>query len=248
MPPKTVKIRDRIKGFKRIKASELLPNPENWRTHPQAQRDAMAGILSEVGYVDAIMVRKTEAGYQIIDGHLRAETSADAEVPCLIVDLDDEEAAKVLATFDPLAAMAETDAAALDALLLEIETDDEALKQLLAGLVHDSPRATEPEIAQDRLDEQSTKLAEFIERRRDSQARGNDKADANFWVCLVFQSWDQKQEFLFAIQDVPVLYGMYADGQTLAQRLGYAITPNAQREIQSHLDKKLVALVDVEQG
>jgi hypothetical protein len=42
---------------------------------------------------------------QILDGHLRANTTPDAFVPVLIVDLDDKEADKVLTTFDPLAAM-----------------------------------------------------------------------------------------------------------------------------------------------
>ncbi len=36
-----MKIRDRIKELRRVKASELLPNPKNWRTHPTEQADAM---------------------------------------------------------------------------------------------------------------------------------------------------------------------------------------------------------------
>jgi len=110
-------IRDRIVEFKRINASELTPHPQNWRKHPKAQHAAMSGILKEVGYVDAIMVRKHEGGYQIIDGHLRAETTPNAAVPVLVVDLDDDEAAKVLATFDPIAALAESNNYELQSLL-----------------------------------------------------------------------------------------------------------------------------------
>jgi len=33
-----MKIRDRIKDFRRVKASEIFASPHNWRTHPQAQR------------------------------------------------------------------------------------------------------------------------------------------------------------------------------------------------------------------
>jgi hypothetical protein len=144
-----MQIKDRIKEFKRIKASELMPHPMNWRTHPQAQREALQGILAEVGYVDALMVRPHQGGYQILDGHLRAETTPDTEVPVLVVDLDDAEAAKVLATFDPLAAMAEADAGKLDELLREVETGSEALQGLLAqlsedaGLYQDAPTAPE---------------------------------------------------------------------------------------------------------
>jgi DNA modification methylase len=132
-------VRDRIKDFRRIKASELRPHPRNWRKHPQAQQDALRGVLAEVGYVDALMVRTLPDGsWQIVDGHLRAETTPDTEVPCLVVDLDDAEAAKVLATFDPLAAMAESNAANLDALLREFNTGSEALSAMLNDLAKDA--------------------------------------------------------------------------------------------------------------
>jgi len=125
-------VRDRIVEFTRIKASELTPHPQNWRKHPKAQQAAMSGILKEVGYVDALMVRQHEGGYQIIDGHLRAETTPDATVPVLVVDLDDAETALVLATFDPLAAMAEASAEHLEALLHEVNTTDAAIQAMLA--------------------------------------------------------------------------------------------------------------------
>ena len=41
-----MKIRDRIKELRRVKASQLRPNPKNWRTHPQAQRDVLCGLLA----------------------------------------------------------------------------------------------------------------------------------------------------------------------------------------------------------
>ena len=131
-------IRDRIVEFTRIKASDLTPHPQNWRKHPKAQQDAMSGILKEVGYVDAIMVRKHEGGYQIIDGHLRAETTPNTNVPVLVVDLDDAETALVLATFDPLAAMAEASAEHLDALLQQVNTTDAALQAMLADVANNA--------------------------------------------------------------------------------------------------------------
>src|SRR5262245_6791023 len=50
-------IRDRITELRRVKASELRPNPKNWRTHPDAQRNALRGVLSEIGYADALLTR-----------------------------------------------------------------------------------------------------------------------------------------------------------------------------------------------
>ena len=129
-------IRDRIVEFKRINASELTPHPQNWRKHPKEQKDAMSGILKEVGYVDALMVRQHDGGYQIIDGHLRAETTPNTAVPVLVVDLDDAETALVLATFDPLAAMAEASAEHLDALLQQVNTTDAALQAMLADVAN----------------------------------------------------------------------------------------------------------------
>jgi len=130
-----MKIRDRIKELRRVPASELEPNPLNWRTHPQAQKDAIKGILAELGYADALLARETPAGgLMLIDGHLRAETTPDTVVPVLVLDLDEAEAAKLLATLDPLAAMAEADAGKLDELLRFVETGSAALQQMLSEL------------------------------------------------------------------------------------------------------------------
>jgi hypothetical protein len=56
----------------------------------------------------------TEGGLMLIDGHLRAETATDARVPVLILDINEAEAAKLLAVLDSLAAMAEADTGKLD--------------------------------------------------------------------------------------------------------------------------------------
>ena len=47
----------------------------------------------------------------------------DALVPVLVLDPDDKEADKALATFDPLGAIAEPDKPVLEQLLKGIETD-----------------------------------------------------------------------------------------------------------------------------
>lgn len=132
-------IRDRVKEFRRVKASELRPCPQNWRTHPTEQMDAIRGILSEVGFAGAELVRELDDGsLMLIDGHARAEVMGDNLVPVLVLDVDEAEAAKLLATFDPIGAMAGADSAALDALLREVDTGSEALQQLLAKLAEDA--------------------------------------------------------------------------------------------------------------
>jgi hypothetical protein len=129
-----MKIRDRITDFRRVPARDLLPDPRNWRTHPKSQREALQGVLAEIGYADALLARETENGLMLIDGHLRAETTPDQEVPVLVLDVDEAEAAKLLVSIDPLAAMAGADDERLASILQAVETDSEAVKKMLAGL------------------------------------------------------------------------------------------------------------------
>jgi len=134
-----LKIRDRILELRRVPASELKPNPKNWRTHPQAQADALRGVLAEVGIADAVLARELEDGsLMLLDGHLRVETMGDQVLPVLVLDVNEAEGDKVLATLDPLAAMAESDAAKLDAILREVDTGSPELQQMLADLAEEA--------------------------------------------------------------------------------------------------------------
>jgi DNA modification methylase len=96
----------------------------------------------------------------LIDGHLRAETTPEAMVPVLLLDVTEEEADLILATFDPLGAMAEADAERYKALLQTASSDDQAVQDLLrrtAGepvweILHPD-EIDEAEVAPDRADE-----------------------------------------------------------------------------------------------
>lgn len=100
-------IKDRILRLERIKANDLLPSSKNWRTHPQAQAEALRSILADIGFADALLARETPHGLMLIDGHLRTELSADQEVPVLVLDVTEAEADKLLATLDPLVTIPE---------------------------------------------------------------------------------------------------------------------------------------------
>src|ERR1700691_4534251 len=85
--PGLVQIRDRIKEFRRVCASELVPNPKNWRRHPKSQVAALRGLLSEIGYAAALLVRALSDGrLMIIDGHMWAATTPEQVVPVLVLD------------------------------------------------------------------------------------------------------------------------------------------------------------------
>jgi hypothetical protein len=129
-------IRDRVKEFRRVPARELLDNEGNPRRHPQAQRDALRGVLEQVGIAGALTAyhsARNGGRLTLIDGHLRRQDH-DLDWPTLILDVDDEEADLLLATHDPLAALAEYDKPKLDALLEEVRAKAPAVQDMLAEL------------------------------------------------------------------------------------------------------------------
>ena len=127
-----MEIKDRIKELRRIKASELVPNPKNWRRHNREQSAALKGLLTEIGYAGALLARELPNGKLIlIDGHLRAETTPKAIVPVLVLDVSEAEADKILLTYDPLTAMATADSDAVKRLLETVRTESRAVGELL---------------------------------------------------------------------------------------------------------------------
>ncbi len=124
--------KNRIVGEDMVDPSQLLANPMNWRIHPKAQQKALKGILSEVGWVQRVIVN-VNTGH-VVDGHARVSLALkqnEAQVPVLYVDLNEAEERLVLATLDPISAMATSDKDLLTTLLGDIKTNDEALGQLL---------------------------------------------------------------------------------------------------------------------
>jgi hypothetical protein len=128
-------IRDRIKDLRRVPASALRPNPKNWRTHPTHQRDALRHVLADIGFADAALARELPDGSLVlIDGHMRSEVAGDAPVPVLVLDVTEAEADRLLATLDPLAGMARSDAEKLNALMHEVRDLDPMLPDLFPAL------------------------------------------------------------------------------------------------------------------
>lgn len=140
-----MQIRDRIKELRRVRAGDLVPNPKNWRMHPDAQRNALRGVLAEVGYADALLARQLNDGrLELIDGHLRAETTPDALVPVLVLDVNEQEADKILLTHDPLAAMASADQKQVRALVDACDFASPAVAEMLSQLERDVERISQP--------------------------------------------------------------------------------------------------------
>lgn len=112
---------------------------KNWRIHPMPQQQALSGVLSEVGWVQNVIINARTGN--LIDGHARvtvADRNGETEIPAVWVDLSEEEEALVLATIDPLAAMAATDREQLRALLDEVSTGDAVVQAMLDQLAQDA--------------------------------------------------------------------------------------------------------------
>jgi DNA modification methylase len=103
--------KNRIVGHGEEDADQLLANPRNWRIHPKAQQDVLKGVLAQIGWVQDVIVNQ-RTGF-VVDGHARVALaiSAGERVPVVYVDLSDEEEAAILATLDPISAMAGKDEA-----------------------------------------------------------------------------------------------------------------------------------------
>lgn len=116
---------NRIVGHGEESPDQLAANPRNWRIHPQRQQKVLEGAIKDVGYLRSVTVNR-RTGY-VLDGHLRvslAISSGQQTIPVEYVDLSEEEEGEALATLDPIAAMAATDAAQLTALMESISEAD----------------------------------------------------------------------------------------------------------------------------
>ena len=143
--------KNRIIETRAMSPKELKANPKNWRKHPTAQQNALSGVLDAVGWVTQVIWNERTG--HLIDGHLRVEMAIkqkEKSVPVNVVDLSEEEEAMILATFDPIAAMAEADRQMLAGLMQSIETENEQVKALIAAMSRETdlgilPLAQAPE-------------------------------------------------------------------------------------------------------
>lgn len=131
--------RNRIVDQGMADPATLLPHPENWRTHPVVQQQALAGALNEVGWVQRVIVNRTTG--HMLDGHLRVAMALERrvpEVPVSYVELEEHEEKLVLLMLDPMAGMAESDKEKLGGLLAAVQTGEAGLQQLLADLASEN--------------------------------------------------------------------------------------------------------------
>jgi uncharacterized protein YihD (DUF1040 family) len=132
--------RNRVVGFIEKPANQFTANALNFRRHPNNQRDAFRGLVSEIGFAGAVLENLTTGN--LIDGHLRIEEALSIDenqlIPCVQVELTEAEEKLLLASYDPISAMATVDKEVLDTLLREVSTGDAAVQEMLSKLAEDS--------------------------------------------------------------------------------------------------------------
>jgi hypothetical protein len=130
----------RIVASADVPPGELVAHDRNFRLHPDAQKAALAGVIEDIGFIKSVIVNQRTG--RILDGHLRvnlALESGQETIPVEYVDLTESEELEALATLDPLTAFAEIDAVQLDALLRDVQTEQEAVQNLFADLAANNP-------------------------------------------------------------------------------------------------------------
>ena len=135
-------LKSRNKGIVRVKVRDILPNPQNFRTHPDGQRAALDGAVETVGwygYPDVFEHPDHPGKVMLVDGALRTDKlrrdlGPDGEVEVNLTDFSEQEARLALATKDPIAAMAGRNDERLRDLLGALGEHDKRLDGLLDTL------------------------------------------------------------------------------------------------------------------
>ena len=129
-------LRTRITGMQFLKGKDLQDHSGNFRTHPQHQRDALSGVLREVGIAGALLVYQSarQGGLTVIDGHLRKGDYPDQEWPCLMTDLDDADADYMLLLHDELGRQAEREKVAVQALMERVQSGEAGVQALISKM------------------------------------------------------------------------------------------------------------------
>ena len=130
--------KNRIVELTSFKASELVPHEKNPRLHPEEQKSALAGAMKEIGFASPCLVYMREGKPVVIDGHLRRDLLGNQEIPCIVLDLEDYEADKLLATHDALSALANIDYKVLADLTDKMWFESESVSAMIQNMLEDA--------------------------------------------------------------------------------------------------------------
>lgn len=204
-----------------VEAGSLTENPSNWRRHPEEQIETLRDLLDdpEVGWAGALLFN--ERTKRLVDGHARLKAvKPDALVPVLVGDWSENAEKQILATLDPLAAMANGDAQVFRQLVEDMTTDSLWTRDLAQQVQAELDRAASDTDEQGSGDNSGEVIPEM-------ERHPFEHYD---YVVLIFrdeQDWSSACEKL-GIQKVQVKYpkgltkigvGRVVDGPTAIRKL-----------------------------
>jgi hypothetical protein len=129
-------MQNRITEIREMRIGDIADNPNNWRTHPEKQEREMKGVLDEVGQAGVVLAyhsERNEGNLTFIDGHLRKQLDPDEIWNVAILDLDDEEADKLLLSYDYLTGQAGIEPFVLKELVDSVQMSDEGAREIQAS-------------------------------------------------------------------------------------------------------------------
>jgi hypothetical protein len=119
----------------KVRAGDLVPHELNPRRHSEEQREALAALYEEIGFARSVLgYRQADGRLKLIDGHLRQSMDPDMELEVEVLDVNDEEARKLLLSLDPLAQLADYDHRCLQELQSSTQSTSNTLNALWAGV------------------------------------------------------------------------------------------------------------------
>jgi hypothetical protein len=128
-------IRNRIIDHRIVRAGDLVSHELNFRQHGSDQMQALEDILQEVGFARSLLCYELPDGrLKLIDGHGRKALDPDRMVNVEVLDVNESEAAKLLATIDPITGMATNDPKTLKALFASVKSGSSKLNSLWSNL------------------------------------------------------------------------------------------------------------------
>lgn len=137
----TKDIRSRIKEIRKMRFGDIQQHPTNPKSHPDFQRKIFRESVAFVGFGSiplAYYSQRNNGKLTWVDGNLRGDELPDYVGEVAILDINDEEAAFLLATLDPIAALAQTNADRLAETLQSVNTNSEILNEFLEKYKQDA--------------------------------------------------------------------------------------------------------------
>lgn len=113
-----------------VEAGKLKSNPRNWRKHPPSQIAAFQAVLNDVGFISPVLLNETTG--HLLDGHMRAASVPPTMmIPVLVGRWSLAQEKEILATYNPIAGLAEIDPENTRALLAQVQSKAPAVQAML---------------------------------------------------------------------------------------------------------------------